>query len=467
MPISEKLRSQITVTGPYEKSGTDKLYGRAYDTTGRRSPQQKWFSLGTSSMRRAEEELEYRKIQIWSGEWDPWAEKKPQQDWTLGEAIEAYLKSYADGRAEKTVTNRRKALRLLREHVGATTPIRQVGPDDVQAWLATPSSGAGGAPSQYTLRTYYDHARGLFEWAGSEGLVDRPPTKDIARPEVGSGKTYRVLRPGEVNDLIAAASARAAHAKARRRWLLDLINFNVCAGLRIGELCALRWADISRLESDSDMATAEVQPYHESAVESGAEGFTPKTRGSVREVEVFRRGTLVLRRIFTRQRERLGHEPPDERLVFRYDSGDPIGRSRYMNLFRQAAEDAGLLTRDESGEIIEGLRPHDLRHTWISWLVNEYEHEIGIRTVADMAGHEDTDMTEQYRKQNPASRRSAMLRAVGEDEEGGRRPTYKAVAEWLQGEPEGYPGADQNSADSGENRASCRNRVEAASKSPS
>ena len=32
-----------------------------------------------------------------------------------------------------------------------------------------------------------------------------------------------------------------------------------------------------------------------------------------------------------------------------------------------------------------------------------------------------------------------MLRAVGEEEEDGRRPTYEAVAEWLQSVPAGYP----------------------------
>jgi integrase len=438
MPISEKLRSQINIHGPYEKEGTDRLYGRAYDTSGTRKPKQKWFSLGTDDYRLAEDELKYRKMQIWSGEWDPWKKTDPDPDKALGQAIEEYLGHYRQGRAEKTVTNRRKALRLFREHVGAEVPIGSVTADDVQSWLATPSSGAGGAPSPYTLRTYYDHVKGLLEWSVAEGLLQRAPTEEVKRPEAG-GKTYRVLRPSEADELIAAASALAGHAQARRRWLINVLNFNLCAGLRLSEICALRWADVGRLESTSDMATVQVRPYHDSSVEEGAKGFEPKTRGSVREVDVFRRGTLVLRRIFARERSRLGQEPPAKRLVFRYDSGNPIGRSRLMNLFRQAAEESGLQRRGESGEIIEGLRPHDLRHTWISWLVNEYEHEIGIRTVADMAGHEDTDMTEQYRKQNPASRRSAMLRAVGEEEEDGRRPTYEAVAEWLQSVPAGYP----------------------------
>jgi hypothetical protein len=60
MSISEELRSKISVTGPYEKPGTDYLYGWAYDKTYTRSPQQKWFALGTKSVRCAENELEYR-----------------------------------------------------------------------------------------------------------------------------------------------------------------------------------------------------------------------------------------------------------------------------------------------------------------------------------------------------------------------------------------------------------------------
>lgn len=71
MAISEELRSKISVTGPYKRNGTDRLYGRAYNETDTRVPQAKWFPLGTSNYNRAEDELKYRKVQIWSGEWDP------------------------------------------------------------------------------------------------------------------------------------------------------------------------------------------------------------------------------------------------------------------------------------------------------------------------------------------------------------------------------------------------------------
>lgn len=51
MAISERLRSQISINGPYPKSGTDNPYGRAYDKSGTHSPQQKWFALGTNDIR--------------------------------------------------------------------------------------------------------------------------------------------------------------------------------------------------------------------------------------------------------------------------------------------------------------------------------------------------------------------------------------------------------------------------------
>lgn len=56
-----------------------------------------------------------------------------------------------------------------------------------------------------------------------------------------------------------------------------------------------------------------------------------------------------------------------------------------------------------------------------------------------MAGHEDAKQTEEYRTSNPASHRSAMLRMIGQEDKGQRRSTFEAVANWLQGEPGGYP----------------------------
>lgn len=256
MSLSEKLRSQITVTGPYERSGTDKLYGRAYDKTGTRSPQQKWFALGTSSYRRAEDELEYRRMQIWSGQWDPWEQKKPKEHATVQAAVEAYLQDKGSNWAESTVANARKVLRTFRKHVGGRVPIRQIGTEDVQEWLETPTSGAGGSPSAYTLRTYYDRLAALLEWCEGEGLVDHPATADVPRPDVGKEKTYEVLRPKEIDEMIRTVSASIEARGTERRWLLDVLNFQPCAGLRLGELCALRWADVERLSSTSDMATS-------------------------------------------------------------------------------------------------------------------------------------------------------------------------------------------------------------------
>ena len=422
------LRSRFRFHSPQQKK--DWWYGILKDTEGKKSPKRKWFPLGTRKESEAHAEYERLKHLFWMGEWTPWESPRPKNNYTVGQALSEFFEQYRPHVRDKSADVMASVLRLFQSHIGPEVAARSITSDHVRAWLETPRSAAGGAPSPNTLKNYLVRLSQACEWMVEEGILDKNPCDDVEPPTEGNGSTFSVLSPGELNLLIKETAASVAgDERFDRTWLLHLINFNPCAGLRMGELCAIRWQDVERLGAESDMATVHVRAYADNEVEAGADAFQPKTRGSERQVHVWPRGTRVLRR-----RAQESKMSPYE-LVFRGAKGGPLSYQYTMTAFRELAEKCGLTRRDADGEFVRRVRPHDLRHTWISWMVNEYEHEVGVRTVADMAGHEDVSMTDQYRQPDPQSARDAMLRASGKRPEGGRRPSYETVSEWLHAEP--------------------------------
>jgi site-specific recombinase XerD len=86
-----------------------------------------------------------------------------------------------------------------------------------------------------------------------------------------------------------------------------------------------------------------------------------------------------------------GHAPT----VFVKDSGDPWTPSAFAHAFAVACRRAG----------VETLHPHVLRHTFASRLVMA---GVDIRTVQELMGHKDIDMTLRYAHLSPNHKQAAM-----------------------------------------------------------
>jgi integrase len=79
-----------------------------------------------------------------------------------------------------------------------------------------------------------------------------------------------------------------------------------------------------------------------------------------------------------------------------YDSGG-LGGSPIKRAFKGACRRAG----------IEGLRVHDTRHTFASWLVM---NGTPLRTVAELLGHKSLTMVHRYSHLSPDHLRDAVDR---------------------------------------------------------
>ncbi len=151
----------------------------------------------------------------------------------------------------------------------------------------------------------------------------------------------------------------------------------VTAGLRIGELLGLRWADV-----DLERGTMRVARTL-SRAKSGPRFTTPKNDKG-RQVALTRQAVEALRSHRRRQNEerlRLGSCWTDQGLIFASATGNPLGRETVdRRSFKPLLERAGL----------PRMTLHDLRHTCATLLLNRGVHP---KFVQELLGHASIAMT--------------------------------------------------------------------------
>jgi len=206
----------------------------------------------------------------------------------------------------------------------------------------------------------------LCRFAVERGYLDAPPPFPRL-PRCGE-RIHTALDPEEVARLLDAARS-PAH---RRAFLLAAY-----AGLRAGEVRALRWKDV-----DLRARTLTVRL-------SRCRGFlaTPKS-GNER--------LIPLHDVLFRELSSSGKQDPDA-LVSVTRKGKPWGEWGLRQVFNRACERAGL----------EGWRLHDLRHFFVTSL---FRGGAPAPAVQALAGHADLSTTQRYAHTTRADLRSAMDR---------------------------------------------------------
>ncbi len=174
------------------------------------------------------------------------------------------------------------------------------------------------------------------------------------------------LEPPQVESLLKAAGELDSEDRSGRHHRRPLLATLAFAGLRIGELLALRWADVS-------LGSGRIK-VRES-----------KTAAGVREVEI----QPELRDDLTRWKAETGF-PASSDLVFptgkgRVENRNNVRRRILMRAVERANEDAA-----EEARLPESLSPHALRRTYASWLIALGEDPA---FVMGQLGHTDPAMT--------------------------------------------------------------------------
>ena len=244
---------------------------------------------------------------------------------------------YSDDR-RTTASN----LRILARHLGELR-LKEIALPQIESFLAARvQEGVG----RSTLNRQRATLSRFFSWAIARGHHPGPnPVKAVQKFKEAPGRE-RFLTEVEAERLLLAA---AGHIK-------PVIMAALHTGGRLGELLALRWADIRW----------DVPPH-------GLITFRKETTKSKRQrsVPISEDLAKCLRGLKRRQ--------PDDRIFgFRGE-----GLRSIRTAFESARERAGL------GE----LRFHDLRHTFASWFV---QNEGDVYRLQNYLGHSTIKMTQRY-----------------------------------------------------------------------
>jgi integrase len=224
---------------------------------------------------------------------------------------------------------------------------------------------------------------------GEHREVQERHARDCAKRDGGPCNCTPIYRArGQTFDTLADARTRhrqnrTADELAEDRQDAEAVRVAAYAGLRLGELLALRWRDVGFAGSAFTI---------ERAISAGVEG--PTKSGHVRQVPLSDQAAAALDRLSKRD-----HFAEPDDLVFANTLGRTMDGSALRRRFKRARGAAGL----------RPLRWHDLRHTFGSLLV---AGGVDLVSVKDAMGHARITTTERYLHARPAHERAAAFTAA-------------------------------------------------------
>lgn len=272
-------------------------------------------------------------------------------------SVEEYAKRWFD-----TIVDLRPSTKdrvgLAMKHVIAefgTLPLNGVTHQHITAWVAANSrryAAASVRKNTFTLKRILDSAV-------NEGLIKANPVKGVRLP-AESRHEQRYLDREEVSKLLDSIDPRY-----RAMALVAIYG-----GFRFGELCALR-------RSSVDVERNTIRVTHTLVDLNGVLTFgPPKTKTSVRTVTIPR---SVMNDLV--QHMSMYTKPESDALLFTFPGGNALRRAWFrQRVWLPAISKAGL----------EGLRFHDLRHTFVSLWVALGRN---AKEVSKVAGHASVAFT--------------------------------------------------------------------------
>lgn len=316
---------------------------------------------------------------------------------TLTDAAEAWLAGAEAGEVRNRSGERFKpsTLRGYRRNLKEVV-LPQIGSEKLSAITTSDLQAlvdrwqGEGTPAS-TIRNRIKPLQAIYRHAKSRAGLPVNPTRDLELP---------APRPREVEIVapdVAAKLLAAVPADDRAIWGTALY-----AGLRYGELRALRWGAV-------DTAAGKIEVRESWDQVEGS--IDPKTRTSRRTVPV----PGVLRDLLLEHRMREG-DAPAEALVFGEGDSEAFHNA---NLYRRA--DAAW----EKAKLAGRLRLHQCRHTYASFMIaasvnakalSEYMGHSSITLTFDLYGHlmpgneaEAADLLDAYlERANTAARIAAV-----------------------------------------------------------
>lgn len=308
-----------------------------------------------------------------------------EKDVPFEEYADSWMESYIKSGNVKpsTIRTRTFALKKLKAFI-AKIKMREITPGMYQGIIkAIKSNGS----SDSSIIGIHALAKMIFKKAKATGVIINDPTQSVDL--LKTKKTVEDLEQGnelpkylEKMELKTFLDTAATYGLNR-----DIAWFTVLAytGMRVGELCALKWRDIDFEEHRINITKT---VFHGTGKVVDYEILTPKTNNSHRliEVEELVIDELKKHRVYQNLiRDKHGDKYHDKDFVFANTGKRFPGYPEMISTVENRMERILHLA-----ELNESLTPHSLRHTHTSLLA---EAEVSIDQIMDRLGHQDDETT--------------------------------------------------------------------------
>jgi integrase len=280
---------------------------------------------------------------------------------TVGEHLHNWLEGYVKTNcSQRTLDGYQSIIETHLIPALGITQLKQLHPQAIQGYY-------GKACEHLSARTVHHQHRVLsqaLKYAVRQGYLGRNPA-ELVDPPSPRKKAMRTLTPDEVENLLDGA---------KTNYLYPVIYTAVSTGLRQAELLGLRWRDI-----DLDMLSLSVSQvlYKRKGVCQFKE---PKTSHSRRRVAMTPKLALFLREYKANREYILGRPLTLDDLVFASVEGKPIDPCVLTHTFSRMAKQVGL----------QGIRFHDLRHTFASIMLLKGAKP---KVISEALGHSSVAFT--------------------------------------------------------------------------
>lgn len=261
---------------------------------------------------------------------------------------------WLDGHSAIKLSTKTRYESLLRVHVlprWGTVPVSAANVADVEAWLSQLTASGLAASS---VRHSYRVLSLILEHAVRAGRLPRNPVKGASLPRARRAEK-RFLTHAQLQDLAIAAD--------HDRLIIEVLGYT---GLRFGEFAALRVCRVDLMRRRLEVAESVTE------IQGKAVFGTPKTH--------HRRSVPFPRSLLEPLTELVAGRDPNE-LLF---TGPGGGMLRVGNFRRRVFDDAARQVG------LEGLTPHELRHTAASLAVSA---GANVKAVQRLLGHASAAMT--------------------------------------------------------------------------
>ena len=244
--------------------------------------------------------------------------------------------------------------------------------------------------SHETIISIHATGRLLFKKAKELEIIKNDPTEHAVVP--GEQITVEQIELDEELPLFMERDELAIFLKTAKEHGLDYQDYPIFVtlaytGMRVGELCALKWSDIDK-NNKTISITKTLDNEKNNAKEY--EIVPPKTKSSIRVIEV---GDTVLEAL-ERQKAQQNIVKMEHRNIY-HDKNFVFtkGNDRYKYYgypFMQKDIGARMKRLLKIAGLNTSLSPHSLRHTHTSLLAAA---GVSLETIQDRLGHKNDDVT--------------------------------------------------------------------------